>query len=162
MRVAMIGSGYVGLVSGACFADFGHQVTCVDKDAAKIARLRGGDIPIFEPDLDRLVAANMREKRLDFTTDLPGPVAEAGRTSRASPITASAGRIAGGSNMASTLQSKSSPPSLTPGSISWQQCQANDVQGQKRMRTPILSHRRLFLAADHRARHVASAGESTG
>jgi UDPglucose 6-dehydrogenase len=77
MRVAMIGSGYVGLVSGACFADFGHQVTCVDKDAAKIARLRDGDIPIFEPDLDRLVAANMREKRLDFTTDLPGPVAEA-------------------------------------------------------------------------------------
>src|SRR5467141_3307022 len=77
MRIAMIGSGYVGLVSGACFADFGHQVTCVDKDAAKIARLRDGDIPIFEPDLDRLVAANMREKRLDFTTDLPGPVAEA-------------------------------------------------------------------------------------
>ena len=77
MRVAMIGSGYVGLVSGACFADFGHQVTCVDKDAAKIARLRDGDIPIFEPDLDRLVAANMREARLDFTTDLPGPVAEA-------------------------------------------------------------------------------------
>src|SRR6195256_1395191 len=77
MRVAMIGSGYVGLVSGACFADFGHQVTCVDKDAPKIARLRDGDIPIFEPDLDRLVAANMREGRLDFTTDLPGPVAEA-------------------------------------------------------------------------------------
>src|SRR5271156_2566158 len=77
MRVAMIGSGYVGLVSGACFADFGHQVTCVDKDAAKIARLRDGDIPIFEPDLDRLVAVNVREKRLDFTTDLPGPVGEA-------------------------------------------------------------------------------------
>src|SRR5260370_27641632 len=77
MRVAMIGSGYVGLVPGACFADFGHQVTCVDKDAAKIARLRDGDIPIYEPDLDRLVAANMREGRLDFTTDLPGPVSEA-------------------------------------------------------------------------------------
>ena len=77
MRVAMIGSGYVGLVSGACFADFGHQVTCVDKDATKIARLRDGEIPIFEPDLDRLVAVNVREKRLDFTTDLPGPVAEA-------------------------------------------------------------------------------------
>jgi pyruvate/2-oxoglutarate dehydrogenase complex dihydrolipoamide dehydrogenase (E3) component len=76
MRVAMIGSGYVGLVSGACFADFGHQVTCVDKDATKIARLRDGEIPIFEPDLDRLVAVNVREKRLDFTTDLPGPVAE--------------------------------------------------------------------------------------
>jgi UDPglucose 6-dehydrogenase len=77
MRVAMIGSGYVGLVSGACFADFGHQVTCVDKDAGKIARLRKGDMPIFEPDLDRLVVGNMREKRLDFTTDLSGPVAEA-------------------------------------------------------------------------------------
>ena len=83
MRVAMIGSGYVGLVSGACFADFGHQVTCVDKDAAKIARLRDGDIPIFEPDLDRLVAANMREKRLDFTTDLAGPVAEKLKSSSA-------------------------------------------------------------------------------
>jgi UDPglucose 6-dehydrogenase len=77
MRVAMIGSGYVGLVSGACFADFGHHVTCVDKDGAKIARLRDGDIPIFEPGLDSLVSANMREGRLDFTTDLPGPVAEA-------------------------------------------------------------------------------------
>jgi UDPglucose 6-dehydrogenase len=77
MRVAMIGSGYVGLVSGACFADFGHHVTCVDKDAAKIARLGKGDTPIFEPDLDRLVSVNMREKRLDFTTDLAGPVAEA-------------------------------------------------------------------------------------
>jgi UDPglucose 6-dehydrogenase len=77
MRVAMIGSGYVGLVSGACFADFGHHVTCVDKDADKIARLRNGEMPIFEPDLDRLVAANMREQRLDFTTDLAGPVAAA-------------------------------------------------------------------------------------
>jgi UDPglucose 6-dehydrogenase len=77
MRVAMIGSGYVGLVSGACFADFGHHVTCVDKDADKIARLREGEMPIFEPDLDRLVAVNTREKRLDFSTDLSGPVAEA-------------------------------------------------------------------------------------
>src|ERR1700674_3904307 len=77
MQVAMIGAGYVGLVSGACFADFGHTVTCVDKDAGRIARLRKGDIPIFEPDLDRLVAANMREKRLHFTTDLAGPVANA-------------------------------------------------------------------------------------
>ena len=77
MRVAMIGCGYVGLVSGACFADFGHQVTCVDKDAGKIARLRAGEIPIFEPDLDRLVTANAREGRLDFSTELPGPVAEA-------------------------------------------------------------------------------------
>src|SRR5229473_2006724 len=77
MRVAMIGSGYVGLVSGACFADFGHHVTCVDKDADRIARLCKGEMPIFEPDLDRLVVGNTREKRLDFTTDLTGPVAEA-------------------------------------------------------------------------------------
>src|SRR5712672_4060466 len=77
MRITMIGTGYVGLVSGACFADFGHQVTCVDKDGDKIASLRRGEIPIFEPGLDALVAANVKAKRLDFTTDLPGPVAEA-------------------------------------------------------------------------------------
>jgi UDPglucose 6-dehydrogenase len=77
MRVAMIGTGYVGLVSGACFADFGHQVTCVDKEASKIAALKSGKIPIYEPDLDRLVAANVREGRLDFTTGLARPVSEA-------------------------------------------------------------------------------------
>ena len=58
MRIAMIGTGYVGLVSGACFADFGHHVTCVDKDERKIASLRKGEIPIYEPDLDRLVEGN--------------------------------------------------------------------------------------------------------
>jgi len=77
MRIAMIGTGYVGLVSGACFADFGHVVTCVDKDAAKIQALQGGQIPIFEPELDRLVDANVRSGRLDFTTDLSRPVGEA-------------------------------------------------------------------------------------
>src|ERR1041385_1238344 len=77
MRIAMIGTGYVGLVSGACFADFGHQVTCVDKDAGKIAGLRRGEIPIFDPGLDALVAANVKAGRLDFTTDLTAPVAEA-------------------------------------------------------------------------------------
>ena len=77
MRIAMIGTGYVGLVSGACFADFGHHVTCVDKDGDKIASLRRGEIPIFEPGLDALVAANVKAKRLDFTTDLTAPVAEA-------------------------------------------------------------------------------------
>jgi UDPglucose 6-dehydrogenase len=77
MRVAMIGTGYVGLVSGACFADFGHHVTCVDKDAAKIAALRRNEIPIFEPGLDRMVESNAREGRLDFTTDLKAPVVEA-------------------------------------------------------------------------------------
>src|SRR6187399_2291752 len=77
MRVAMIGTGSVGLVSGACFADFGHHVTCVDKDAGKIAALKRGEMPIYEPGLDDLVAANVRAKRLDFTTGLKGPVAEA-------------------------------------------------------------------------------------
>ena len=77
MRVAMIGTGYVGLVSGACFADFGHHVTCVDKDAGKIAALKRGEMPIYEPGLDDLVAANVRAGRLSFTTDLKPPVAEA-------------------------------------------------------------------------------------
>ena len=69
MRVAMIGTGYVGLVSGACFADFGHEVTCVDKDPSKIERLERGEIPIFEPGLDDLVAANVRSGRLSFALD---------------------------------------------------------------------------------------------
>ena len=77
MRITIIGSGYVGLVSGACFADFGHQVTCVDKDASKISALQRGKIPIFEPDLDRLVQNNVKNGRLDFATDLAGPVREA-------------------------------------------------------------------------------------
>ena len=69
MRVAMIGAGYVGLVSGACFADFGHTVTCIDKEAAKIERLRAGGIPIYEPGLEDLVAKNVREGRLFFDTE---------------------------------------------------------------------------------------------
>jgi UDPglucose 6-dehydrogenase len=77
MRITIVGAGYVGLVSGACFADFGHQVTCVDKDASKIAALQRGKIPIFEPDLDRLVQSNVKNGRLDFATDLAGPVREA-------------------------------------------------------------------------------------
>src|ERR1700681_3407516 len=69
MRVTMIGAGYVGLVSGACFADFGHQVTCIDKDAGKLAALNRGEIPIFEPGLADLVEANMRQGRLEFAGD---------------------------------------------------------------------------------------------
>ncbi len=77
MRVAMIGSGYVGLVSGACFADFGHDVICVDKDKAKIDSLRGGEVPIYEPGLTELVAANAKAGRLTFTTDIDLAVKDA-------------------------------------------------------------------------------------
>jgi UDPglucose 6-dehydrogenase len=70
MRIAMIGTGYVGLVSGACFSEFGVSVTCVDKDADKIARLQRGEVPIYEPGLDQLVAVNKAAGRLSFTTDL--------------------------------------------------------------------------------------------
>jgi len=77
MRIAVIGCGYVGLVSGACFADFGHVVTCVEKDAEKLAALRRGRISIFEPGLDELVATNAGQQRLLFTEDLAGAVREA-------------------------------------------------------------------------------------
>jgi UDPglucose 6-dehydrogenase len=77
MRIAMIGTGYVGLVSGACFADFGHQVTCIDKDAGKIGALQSGEIPIYEPGLNQLVASNVAAGRLDFSLDLKEPVAQA-------------------------------------------------------------------------------------
>ena len=74
MRIAMIGTGYVGLVSGACFADFGHQVTCVDKDGDKIAALNAGQMPIWEPGLEALVKANASRGRLRFTTDVASGV----------------------------------------------------------------------------------------
>jgi UDPglucose 6-dehydrogenase len=77
MKITMIGSGYVGLVSGACFADFGHDVVCVDKDVSKIDALKSGRIPIFEPGLDHLVSTNVAAGRLAFTTDLPEGVAGA-------------------------------------------------------------------------------------
>jgi UDPglucose 6-dehydrogenase len=77
MRIAMIGTGYVGLVSGACFSDFGHHVICVDKDHAKIEALERGVMPIFEPGLEQLVARNVRGGRLSFTTDLTAGVADA-------------------------------------------------------------------------------------
>ena len=74
MRVAMIGTGYVGLVSGACFSEFGVDVVCVDKDDSKIATLEAGKMPIYEPGLEDLVAKNVEAGRLSFTTNLPDAV----------------------------------------------------------------------------------------
>jgi UDPglucose 6-dehydrogenase len=77
MRIAMIGTGYVGLVSGVCFADFGHSVTCIDKVAGKITALQRHEIPIYEPGLDQLVANNVAAGRLDFSLDLKDAVTQA-------------------------------------------------------------------------------------
>ena len=77
MRIAMIGTGYVGLVSGACLSEFGHDVVCIDKDKAKIEALRAGKIPIFEPGLDEVVAANVKAGRLSFDTGLERAVGAA-------------------------------------------------------------------------------------
>lgn len=77
MRIAVIGTGYVGLVSGACFAEFGHEVTCIDKDVAKIERLQANDIPIYEPGLDQMVEKNRKANRLLFSTDYSPGVPEA-------------------------------------------------------------------------------------
>jgi UDPglucose 6-dehydrogenase len=77
MKITMIGTGYVGLVTGTCFAEFGHHITCVDKDQKKIEMLLNGSLPIYEPGLDALVAKNMKEGRLIFTTSLPEAVADA-------------------------------------------------------------------------------------
>lgn len=77
MRIVMVGSGYVGLVSGVCFADFGHNVICVDTDEGKITRLKGGQVPIFEPGLDILMQANIKAGRLTFSMDLKQSVAGA-------------------------------------------------------------------------------------
>ncbi|HLV07005.1 MAG TPA: UDP-glucose 6-dehydrogenase, partial [Croceibacterium sp.] len=77
MRIVMIGTGYVGLVSGACFSDFGHNVCCVDKDASKVEALREGRIPIFEPGLDELVERNVAAGRLEFTLDLASALPDA-------------------------------------------------------------------------------------
>ena len=124
MRVAMVGSGYVGLVSGACFADFGHEVVCIDKDADKVAALKAGRIPIFEPGLEDLVATNVRAGRLSFTTDLAEGVrgAEAvfiavGTPSRRgdgfadlSFVYAAAGEIAAAMDGFTTIVTKSTVP----------------------------------------------------
>ncbi|MCW5204027.1 UDP-glucose/GDP-mannose dehydrogenase family protein, partial [Desulfobulbus sp. US4] len=77
MKIAMIGTGYVGLVTGTCFAEFGHHVTCVDKLEEKIKTLKEGNIPIYEPGLDSMVEKNVAEGRLRFTTDLADAVPDA-------------------------------------------------------------------------------------
>ena len=77
MQIAMIGAGYVGLVTGACFSEFGANVTCVDKDASKISVLKDGKIPIFEPGLKALVQSNVQSNRLTFTSDLKTAVEKA-------------------------------------------------------------------------------------
>ncbi|MGH6772460.1 UDP-glucose dehydrogenase family protein [Brucella tritici] len=77
MKLAMIGTGYVGLVSGVCFAEFGFHVTCVDKNPSIIERLKAGKVTIFEPGLDELMTRNIRDGRLEFSTDLPASVADA-------------------------------------------------------------------------------------
>jgi UDPglucose 6-dehydrogenase len=77
MHIAMIGTGYVGLVSGACFSEFGHHVVCVDKDMSKIDALKAGRIPIYEPGLDEVVADSVKAGRLSFTGDLAGSVKDA-------------------------------------------------------------------------------------
>jgi UDPglucose 6-dehydrogenase len=77
MKIAIVGSGYVGLVTGACLADFGHEIVCVDRDAAKIAALNNGQVPIFEPGLAELIQSNQRQSRLGFTTNIASAVADA-------------------------------------------------------------------------------------
>ena len=74
MKIAVIGTGYVGLVSGTCFAETGNDVICVDIDAAKVEKMRNGEVPIYEPDLDVLFERNQRQGRLKFTTDLKSAV----------------------------------------------------------------------------------------
>ena len=134
MRIAMIGTGYVGLVSGACFSDFGHDVICVDKDKEKIAMLEDGDMPIYEPGLDALVADNVKAGRLTFTTDLSEAVPSAigvfiavGTPSRRgdghadlSYVFAAAEEIAGALEGYTVIITKSTvPPSCRSGPRPW-------------------------------------------
>ena len=85
MKIAVVGTGYVGLVTGTCFAESGNQVTCIDIDAGKIARLNKGEIPIYEPGLTEMVEHNVEAKRLSFTTDLAGAVKTAAKAWRPTP-----------------------------------------------------------------------------
>ena len=96
MRVVMVGSGYVGLVSGACFSEFGTDIICVDKDVAKIQDLNEGRIPIFEPGLDRMVVHNVEAGRLSFSTDLTAALQGAAAVFIAGALVAVLGLLASG------------------------------------------------------------------
>jgi UDP-glucose 6-dehydrogenase len=109
MRIAIIGTGYVGLVSGACFSDFGHDVICVDKDKSKIDALERNVMPIFEPGLDDLVARNVRQGRLSFTTDL----AKASRARM--PFSSPSARLRGAEMGMPTSPTSTGPPVRSPG-----------------------------------------------
>ncbi|WP_164115693.1 UDP-glucose/GDP-mannose dehydrogenase family protein [Sphingorhabdus sp. Alg239-R122] len=131
MKITMIGTGYVGLVSGACFSDFGHDVICVDKDADKVTGLERGEMPIYEPGLKNLVARNVEAKRLSFTTDLAAGVADAdaifiavGTPSRRgdghadlSYVYAAAGEIADNLSKSAVVVNKSTVPVGTGGEV---------------------------------------------
>ena len=126
MRIAMIGTGYVGLVTGACFSEFGVEVVCVDKDAAKIDMLHRGEIPIFEPGLDSLVASNVAAERLTFTTDLQTAVADAdarppspGPTRSSSPSARPAGAVTGTRISATYTRPPRKSPPASPAIPSW-------------------------------------------
>ena len=96
MKITMIGTGYVGLVSGVCFSDFGHDVICVDMDADKIEQLNRGEVPIFEPGLKPLLERNVSAGRLSFTTDLTAAVGDASREFGVSSAGAMDGQDDGG------------------------------------------------------------------
>ena len=120
MRIAMIGTGYVGLVSGVCFSEFGHQVICVDKETRKIDALKAGCMPIYEPGLESIVADNVKAGRLSFTTDLGKAVAGA---------LACCGRGKPGASQYPTLFG-SSAPSLPPHRLSQAGRSALDAAGR--------------------------------
>jgi UDPglucose 6-dehydrogenase len=109
MRIAIIGTGYVGLVSGACFSDFGHDVICVDKDKSKIDALERNVMPIFEPGLDDLVARNVRQGRLSFTTDLAEGV------EGATPCSSRSARRRGAATGMPTCPTSTAPRVRSPG-----------------------------------------------
>ena len=111
MKIAVIGTGYVGLVTGTCFADSGNDVACVDIDSDKIARLNRGEIPIYEPGLEEMVRDNQAAERLRFTTDLATAVAEAGN--RLSRSRHAAGRRRRGQHVGPLVGRRQHRPAFT-------------------------------------------------